>query len=167
MNKGETQVMRVHSILAASVSLILATFAVGAQELTKEAKIERILALTSSDFRIDQVFNQIKAMTSSLVIAGATPEQRAKAQEVQGKILDLVKDRMSSNKLLPQYVKIYTETFSDDEINGILTFYESPAGRAMLERTPVLMSKVMAAVQAQMGDLMPEIQRITKEAQEK
>jgi hypothetical protein len=49
----------------------------------------------------------------------------------------------------------------------MLAFYQSPAGRAMLEKMPAMMPKSMALVQAQMGDLMPEILRITKEAQQK
>jgi hypothetical protein len=96
--------------------------------------------------------------------AGATPEQRAKAQEVQSRILDLTKSRMNWETLRPAIVKAYSETFSEEEIDGILAFYESPAGRAMREKMPILMPKVMAAAQAQAAGLMPEIERITKES---
>ncbi len=66
-----------------------------------------------------------------------------------------------------EFVRIYDELFSDDEINGILAFYQSPAGRATLEKMPQLMAKAMAFAQSQMADLMQEIQRITKEASQK
>ena len=149
------------------VFVLASGFQASAQELTKEAKIERILALTKADTMIDQMFNQVKAMTASQVIPGATSEQRATAQEIQDKIMGLMKARMGWDKMRPQYVKLYSDTFSDEEIDGLLVFHQSPAGRAMIEKMPLLMSKIMAMTQAQMGDIMPEIQRITKEALQK
>lgn len=128
-----------------------------AQELTKEAKIERILALTNAQAVMDQMFAQIKTSTASMMPAGSTPEQSAKVQEIQEKLLDFVKDRMSWDKVRPKYVKIYDETFSDEEITGILAFYQAPAGRAMLEKLPTLISKSMSVAQSQMTDIMPEI----------
>jgi uncharacterized protein len=115
---------------------------------------------------MDQVFNQMKAMTASQVPKGTTPEQQAREEETRSKIMDLIKSRMQWDKMRPQYVKLYSETFSDEEISGMLAFYESQAGRAMLAKMPVLMGKTMSLVQAQMTDLMPEIQRITREAQQ-
>jgi hypothetical protein len=142
-------------------------FLAHAQELTKQAKIDRILDLTNANAIIDQVFKQIQTMTASMVTKDATPEQAAKAQQIQAKILDVVKARISWDKLRPAYVQIYSDMFSDDEISGILAFYESPAGRAMLAKTPALISKSMSVVQGQMGDLAPEIERITRESLQK
>src|SRR5271166_1574964 len=100
-------------------TLVVCGFLGSAQELTKEAKIERILALTNAQAVMDQMFTQIKTMTASMMPPGSTPERSAKAQEVQEKLLDFVKDRMSWDKVRPKYVKIYDETFSDEEITGI------------------------------------------------
>ena len=151
-----------------TVALAFALLAIGpfagAQELTKQAKIERLLAVMNADSMIDQMFEQIKAMTASQLPPGTAPEQAAKAREIQGKIMDLVKGRISWDKMRPQYIKLYSETFSDEEISGMLAFYESPPGRAMLQKMPELVTKVMQVAQAQMTDLVPEIQRITREA---
>ena len=161
--------MKRDALLTAGV--LLATFLATAQGLSKEAKIERILALTYGQATFDRMFEQIKtqmvASTSAAMPSNTTPEQRAKAQEVQTKILDLMKTRMSWEKMKPEYMKLYSETFSDEEVDGMLAFYESPAGRAMQAKMPMLLSKVMALAQAQVGELMPEIQRITREAQQK
>lgn len=151
--------------------LVLLASVAAAQELSKVTKIERLLAITNVDATINQMFDQMKTqmktMMASQMPAGTKPEQRAKAEDVQIKVLDLVKSRMSWEKMRPEYVKLYSETFSDEEIDGMLAFYQSPAGHAMLEKMPAMMPKVMALAQAQMGDLMPEILRITKEAQQK
>jgi hypothetical protein len=151
-------------IAALALALLVIVPFAGAQELTKEAKIEQLLTVMNADAMIDQMFEQIKAMTASQVPPGTSPEQAAKAREIQSKILDLVKARISWEKMRPQYVKLYAETFSDEEISGMLGFYQSPAGRAMLSKMPTLTTKIMQVAQAQLTDLLPEIQRITREA---
>jgi hypothetical protein len=154
--------MKIACLLALNV-LVIGPFA-GAQELTKEAKIERLLTVMNADNMIDQMFEQIKAMTAAQVPPGTSPEQVAQARQVQTKIMDLDKARISWEKMRPQYVKLYAETFSDEEISGMLAFYGSPAGRAMLEKMPALVTKIMGVAQAQMKDILPEIQRIIRES---
>jgi hypothetical protein len=146
------------------LALLVSVLNAGAQQLTKEAKIQRLLDVMNADAMIDQMLEQIKAMTASQVPPGTTPEQAAKAREIQSKILDLVKARISWEKMRPQYVRLYGETFSEEEISGMLAFYESPSGRAMLAKMPALVTKVMEVAQAQMKDLLPEIQRVIREA---
>jgi uncharacterized protein len=147
-----------------TAGILLATSLASGQGLSKEAKIERLLELTNGQATMNQVFEQMKAAMAPAIPADATREQRAKSQELQIKILDLMKSRMSWEKVRPAYVKAYSETFSEDEINGILAFYESPAGRAMQAKMPIFVSKVMALAQAQASELMPEIQRMTRES---
>lgn len=154
--------MKIACLLALNL-LVIGPFA-AAQELTKEAKIERLLTVMNADNMIDQMFEQIKAMTAAQVPPGTSPEQIAQARQVQTKIMDLVKARISWEKMRPQYVKLYAETFSDEEISGMLAFYGSPAGRAMLEKMPALVTKIMEVAQAQMKDILPEMQRIIRES---
>ena len=138
-----------------------------AQEPSKEAKIARLLALMKAEALTDQVFEQMKAETASISAPNASEKERAHAREIQAKIMDLVKDRMSWEKMRPVYVKMYSETFTDEEIDGMLAFYQSPAGRAMLEKMPQLVAKIMALAQSQMAGLMPEIERLVKEPAKK
>jgi uncharacterized protein len=155
------------SIAIFVLGFVFAGALASAQELTKQAKIERLLTVTKADAMLDQTLNQMKGMMASQIPQGGTPEQQARARELQGKILDLVTARMGWDKMRVEFVRIYDELFSEDEINGILAFYQSPAGRATLEKMPQLMTKAMAYAQSQMADLLPEIQRITKEASQK
>lgn len=154
-----------------TTSILLSTFLANAQELSKEAKIERLLTLMNGEAALNQVFEQMKTMMASTLSSatppGATSEQRARALEIQTKTLDLLKARVNWEKLKPEYIKWYSETFSDDEIDGILAFFESPAGRAMQAKTPMLVSKIIAWSQAQVSELLPEIQRLISEAPQK
>ena len=140
---------------------VLGTLAFGQ---TKDQKIEKLLISMNIDKQVDTIFTQIKAMTASQLPADATEEQKKKFTEMQGKILDLVQSRMSWEKMRPQYVKLYSDTFTDQEIDGISAFYESPSGKAFLAKTPELMSKAMAMSQSILREIMPQIQQMAKDA---
>lgn len=149
--------MRTLLISVLAVGALITVSPARAQEMTKEAKIEQILTLTKIESMMDRTLAQMKAM-SAQATAGMTPDEQAKAQATQDKILDLAKAAWT--KLRPQYVKLYSETFSDEEIDGLLAFYQSSTGQAMIEKMPELMAKFMTL-------MMPEMQRIMKEAQQK
>ena len=105
-----------------------------APESAKEVKIGRLLTLTNAEAMVNRIFEQIKTMTASQLPPGATPEERAKIEKLQAGVIDLVKTRMSWDKMRPRYVQVYGETFSDEEIDGMLAFYQSPASRAVIEK---------------------------------
>jgi len=65
-----------------------------------------------------------------------------------------------TEKIRPLYVDLYDEAFSDQEIEGILAFYDSAAGLAMIAKQPLIASKMMTA-------MIPEMQRLAKEAASK
>ena len=138
-----------------------------ADEAAKNAKIEEMLVLTKADALIHQVFEQMKGMQQSEIAKLDLPtEAQPTVKEYQDKIFALMQDRMSWTKLKPAYIKIYGDTFSEEEISGIVDFYKSPVGRAMLEKMPMLVQKSITVAQAQLGEIMPEIRRLTKEMME-
>lgn len=139
-----------------------------ADEAGKNAKIEEMLTLTKADAITIQVMDQVKSMQKAMLSKMDVPEEaRAGIQEMQEKLFEYVHERMDWAKLKPAYIKMYGETYSEEELNGIVEFYKSPAGQAMLAKLPVLTQKGMAIVQQQMGDIMPEIQKMAQEMQEK
>ncbi len=147
---------------AALCLIFLFTEGVGSgQELTKRGKIERILTITQANG--DAFMAQMKNMMATAIPSTLPPEQKLKMQEANQKILDLAM-KTETEKIRPLYVDLYDEAFSDQEIDGILAFYESAAGRAMIAKQPLIVSKMMAVMMAAM---IPEIQRLAKEAASK
>jgi hypothetical protein len=54
-----------------------------------------------------------------------------------------------------EMIKIYDKHFTHDEIKELITFYESPVGKKMLEKTPEITKDLMDAM---MNDYMPDFQ---------
>ena len=133
----------------------------------KSAQIEEMFRLTKPDQMLQQMTQQMHAMQAAqLEKANLTPEKKAQAEQSMQKMSKVLEDRLSWEKMKPIYIKIYDETFTSEELSGIVAFYRTPAGRAMIEKMPVLMSKAMTAVQQQMGDVMQQMQQTVKEGEE-
>jgi len=143
-----------------------------ADETTKGAKIEELLTLMNVNQAQTQIMDSMKDMVEGMIrqqLGGKEmpPDAVNAAAETQKRILAMVSERLSWEKLKPTYKQVYGDTFTEEEVTGILAFYRSPAGRAMSQKMPSLVQKTMALTQQQVGDLMPEIERITNEVKEK
>ena len=133
-----------------------------ADTASKAAKVDEIFQLTKVDQMQKQMLEQVKPMIPSLELqAGVSQENKALSDELTSKILDLIADRVSWEKMKPAMTELYSETFSEEEIDGMLNFYKSPSGQAMLTKMPSLMAKTMGLAQEQLADIIPEIQKLT------
>src|SRR5262245_493092 len=68
----------------------------------------------------------------------STPEQRRKMESMTEKVMDALREEMSYEKTKPFLLRIYSESFTQEEIDGLIAFYESPAGRAFIAKMPVV-----------------------------
>ena len=61
------------------------------------------------------------------------------------------------------YVRIYTESFTEDEVSGMISFYRTPIGQAAIHKMPLLMQKTMMEVQKSMAGTAPQMQKAQEE----
>ena len=58
----------------------------------------------------------------------------------------------------PLYVDVYKKTFTSEEVKAMAKFYESPAGKSLLDKTPLLMQNLMLAIQQKMIPMLEALQ---------
>ena len=125
------------------MALGLAPFA-HADEASKMAKLEEMLALTHADRLVQQIMVQVQPrMTNQMKQMNLPDDARPAAEEMQKRIMALIAEKLSWEKLKPAYVKAYAETFTEAEIAGAVEFYKSPAGQAILDKITQLLQKTM------------------------
>ncbi len=56
-------------------------------------------------------------------------------------MLNWLKKYMTWDAMVPELTKLYTSTFTDDELKQMAAFYASPAGKKSLEKLPELMQR--------------------------
>jgi hypothetical protein len=150
---------------------LTASAAFAADTPASEASIREVLQVTEARKLLDGMFPQIEAtMKASMqqALKGHTPnpEQQHLIDKMTEKTMAMMHEEMSWEKLEPMYVRTYQKTFTQEELDGVLAFYKSPAGAALIKKMPVLMKEIMGDVQTMMGSMMQKIQAVTKETVE-
>ena len=64
-----------------------------------------------------------------------------------------MKENLTWEKLKPQVMQSYRDSFSDTELETILAFYTSPTGQAYLTRAPQIAGKSCEAAEAKVREL--------------
>lgn len=80
-------------------------------------------------------------------------------------VMDVLTKELSWDNLKESYITLYAETFTQEELEGIIAFYKSPAGQAYVKKQPQLMQRSMELSQKLMQQVMPRIQALSKELQ--
>ncbi len=112
---------------------------------------------------LNQSFDSMKKMqgemTKKLV-------ENAKDQKIaikhQQEIMDLMKKELSWDNLRPEFEKLYAETYSAEELEALINFYQSPIGKKFIEKQPEMQKKSMIMVQKVVMRIMPQIQALSK-----
>jgi len=86
----------------------------------------------------------------------------ADLHDFEEQIMSVIADRVNFEKHRAEFVKMYAETFTADEINGMVAFYRPPAGEALLRKQSALATKGLPLAQQQVQDAMPDIQKMTE-----
>jgi hypothetical protein len=92
-----------------------------------------------------------------------SPENKAKFDVLQEKILQTVDAQVGWRVLEPQYVRLYSDTYTEEEINGIVAFYKTPAGAAMIAKSPELSAKSLQLVQSRMAAVQPQLKQMVED----
>jgi hypothetical protein len=153
-------------ILAAS--LLLASTGIHAQQPTPES-VDKLLAATQSEKVLDALFaNMDQMMRQSMVMAARkeklTAEQQRLLDVLPGKFVKVMREEMSWDKLQPMYAQIYRENFTQEDIDGLIAFYESPTGKVFVQKMPGVVQKTAVMMQSRMAPIMQKMQAAVMEA---
>ena len=139
-----------------------------------DQSIAKMMETMQVEKMLDQMMTQMESgmrsgmeqgMQQALHGTPPTPAQKAKAEDFQKKLAAILRDELSFAKMKDIYIQVYRETFTQDEIDKIIAFYSSPAGKAMVEKVPVAMQKAGELMRGRMGPLMQKFQGMMGEFQ--
>ena len=103
------------------------------------------------------------AMQQSLNGKTPTPAQAEIIANMKIKFVNLIQRQLAWEKLQPQYLQLYRETFTEEEVDGMLAFYKTPAGQAVINKMPLLTQRIMVDTQKNISALGPQLQQIRNE----
>lgn len=134
-------------------------------EPASESSIKQLLAVTQAQKLVEGMRGQFDLLMNNAIeqaLKGKTPtaKHQQAIDNMKNRMVALLQGELTWEKLEPQYLRLYQDSFTEEEVAGILSFYETPAGQAIIYKMPVLMQKSMIEMQKRMGGIVPQIQKI-------
>jgi hypothetical protein len=140
--------------------------------LAADASVERLVAMSITRETIVSMQRQVEStewvvIRQSLDRANLGPAADAAVADLKARIAAAVAGQFSEANIRGIFVRAYVETFSREEIDAIIAFLETPAGRAYIAKKPALIGNVGAALQQEMGPFALRLQQDVAESLQK
>jgi hypothetical protein len=153
-------------------ALIVIQPVIAAESKPTEASIRELMSIMQSRKLFDATMKQIDAMMQASmrqVLAGQALSQKQEEilDEMRSKMVTLVNDEMNPEIFEPMLIDIYKNSFTQQEIDGMRVFYKTDAGKALIDKMPVVMQQSMETMQRRMAVFMPKLQELQRETLEK
>jgi len=148
----------------------LSVWSAGAQETSRRALAEELLNLMKMRENIEKSFDMVKQMIpmqmDRMMKAPGQTTMPADASKRTEKMMDMVAQELSWDKIKDDYIALYAETFTDEELRGMIAFFKSPVGQAFISKQPEMMKKSMELSQKMIMKVMPKIHAMAREGTE-
>ena len=133
-----------------------------------EASIKQLLEVAQARKLIDSVMTQMENLMQQ-TIAQATqgqkipPKVQKEIDQQHTEMMTMMKDLLDWKKLEPMYVRVYQKSFNQQEVDGMIAFYKTPAGQAVISKMPNVMQNTIEEVQQMMGPVMQKMQKMQQD----
>jgi hypothetical protein len=153
--------------ILALLSMSFISLAAHAAPATEES-VNRLLNAMHAEKIIDTLMAQMEPMMKEIehhAEEGKTlsADDQKIMDKYRTKTIAIMNENLSWEKLKPLYLHTYSEAFTQEEVDSLITFYESPAGQAVINKLPVVIQSTMKDVPKMMEPMFQEIQKASKE----
>lgn len=149
------------SVLCGAVLLACGSTQVLADAASHAADAERFLQLAKADKLVVPVYAQVQQMFSQRFAESEAPEsKRALLESYQAKANAALDSAVGWEQVKPGMVELYTRNFDEQEMRDLLAFYQSPLGRKVLEKMPMLTAQSAQLTQAKLEAAVPQVNKL-------
>jgi uncharacterized protein len=133
-----------------------------------DATIKQLMEVTNVHKLLDNMTAQMDGFITQ------TMQQATKGQNVSPKVqknidrghaemMATMKEILSWEKMEPMYTRVYQKSFTQGEVDGMIAFYKTPTGQAVLNKMPVVLQNTMAEMQQMMQPMIQRVQQMQQQ----
>lgn len=127
-------------------------------------EIEKMFELTNVSAMTDQIYHHIGGMWQEMISDMNVPKDKeASVQKYFNELETLLHEDLSWEKMKAPLIDVYARVYTLEEVKAINEFYESPVGKKLLEKMPLVINESMQVSQRLVKDMMPKIQALAAE----
>jgi hypothetical protein len=148
--------------------IVTGSLALAAGNPPSEASVKQLLEVTQVHKLLDSTMSQMdsfmkNAMQQATQGQPVSPQIQKHIDKETSEMMKVMKEELSWEKLEPMYVRVYQQSFNQDEVNGLVALYKTSSGQVLINKMPVVMQNTFTEMQKMMGPLMQRIQRTQQE----
>ena len=136
-----------------------------------DASIQELTTLSRSQEAYNGMRAQMDAMIATSMKEASrgqtiTPERQAVLDGMRTKMAAAYGDAFNAQAMQLLMVRVYQATYTQDEVDGLIAFYKTPAGQALINKAPLLMQNTVDEMRALMRPLTQQIAQIKAEGEQ-
>jgi hypothetical protein len=151
------------SLICMAVCLGLAAGHVHAQDAPRRALAQELTNLMNTRETTEQKLAMVKQvvqmqmgrMAKAMGQAGLSEDMSAQADAIMAQ-------ELTWDKLKDGFIAIYADTFTEEELKGLIAFLKSPVGLAFIKKDPEVTKRSTDLLQATVLQIMMKIQAAMK-----
>lgn len=160
-----------NAFLPLALLALSAVPAAHADDASKRTKITELLTVLKVNQVPDQILaganQQAEALGRREFGATETADQQKQVADLRQKVNTLISSAVDWKVIGPDFVSAYAAAYTEPEIDGILAFYKSPSGQALLKNGPELGQKSSQIVQTHMTAIQPQLRDLVQNFNQK
>jgi len=135
-----------------------------------DESINKLIEVSNATQAIKGVQQQVDTMLKNTIhdaTKGQTvsPDEQKIFDAFDARVREIVLRQLDENKFKAMYLPVYREVYTQDEIDQMIAFYQSPTGKMFASKAPIIIQKSMSLMQQQMGPMMQEMQQASNDMQ--
>jgi hypothetical protein len=152
-------------LIMALIMIFSFTVVVYADETSKLKLVDEMFVILKLDSQLSIMLTQIKEMQRRFVFdkLEGNKELQSESDRMITEMFDLLEKEFAQGPFLNNCKKLYAEVFTEKELEGIIQFYKSEAGQAVINKMPEMLHKVLSMSEQLAKDLQPKIEKIIQE----
>jgi len=148
--------------LLLAMLLIVGATVVFADEAATRKAAEELMTVTRVKSQLENTFKMISEMTQknlAQTLKGESKELSDKQKATLDRVMKIVEDEMSYDKLAPILINCYVKVYDEKELNAMIEFFKSPVGQSYLDKAPALQKELMQSL----GEITVKMQKRVKD----
>ncbi len=105
--------------------------------MAQETPVDEMFRVISMEKQMSGGFEAMMPMIDQMAVNFKLNNEGK--EELKGIFRSWFNEDIDRAKMMSEMKKLYSQTFTDDEINKIIEFYQTPVGAKFLEKSPKLM----------------------------
>ena len=144
-------------------TLLFSSTAIASTDSHRQATLE-MLSISRVDKMIEPMMENVMSMIQQQMAQVDIPEDKKPIiQKYNQKIIETLRQEMQWEKMKEDFVALYLNVYTEEEIRELTEFYASPLGQKMLDKMPELMQASLQISQSMLQQTLPKIQQLSQE----